>query len=828
MVRFEYRKNKAFVFSYFLILVVLGSIQVQAQTLTTISFAPPIWLSGNIQDQLFDEFESNHNVEVVIVPMDAGDYYPNASGDIMTHLDGAKAYAERADVLYVTNNTLSTEMTRAGFILDLQPLIAVDTNFPVEAFRNNIWEAFRWDNAHWAIPVSASISVLTYEKSRFDNFGIPYSDHAWTVDELVQIADRVRSSDDGGNHPILFTSSPEQYLLGLYGQPLYDNFSGMPDLDQSGLREIISQWGEIAQEGIVVNMLTSMADFEQILITQTTISDLSRLNRNGYGFTLFPDGTSSMDAHGFAVSGGTDHPELAYELVKYLSQNETFITLLNTDVPARMDIEILDLSSSRTLDFWQVAVDSALPVSALPHRGYLRSILTEITNGTDIDTAIFNAQTTLDQNLTSAIEFQDGALNVRTYRRRNELDPNQIAIKFGLFQMSSPLPGGSNWDNAIERFINNHPNVGQIDLVVDYARHDNFARDVDCFYTPTNILPDADLSTLLDIKPLLDADGNFSSNSELVGRSLSMLTVENAVYGYPITIYPQVMFYNQTALNNLGVPAPAIDWTLSDFLFMLDTIASLDISENAFNPYGLDTIQWLMLIASAGGLPFDYRTTPPTVNLTDPDVVDAIRQVLDLAKQDHVQYNKLHSWVTVLGSIEANIIIGNVLSESALVGMNRLDSVYMPVFFPTGSDYVPITFDIGSAYISRSSAHIDACYDWISWIVADAPELFSGIPVNGLHHAYLSETTEQLYNIFIDYLTSPNAVILPRPAGTHLTEYAWLNRVFDNYVLNDADLETELKLAEDFINEFRACIANSSPRTAGNCVIDIDPTLFDF
>jgi hypothetical protein len=48
-----------------------------------------------------------------------------------------------------------------------------------------------------------------------------------------------------------------------------------------------------------------------------------------------------------------------------------------------------------------------------------------------------------------------------------------------------------------------------------------------------------------------------------------------------------------------------------------------------------------MLIAAYGGLPFDYRTDPPTLNFTDPATVEAIRQVLDLAKADLIQYETL-------------------------------------------------------------------------------------------------------------------------------------------------------------------------------------------
>jgi hypothetical protein len=44
----------------------------------------------------------------------------------------------------------------------------------------------------------------------------------------------------------------------------------------------------------------------------------------------------------------------------------------------------------------------------------------------------------------------------------------------------------------------------------------------------------------------------------------------------------------------------------------------------------------MMLIAAYGGLPIDYRTTPATLNFTDPATISAIQQVLDLAKNGYI------------------------------------------------------------------------------------------------------------------------------------------------------------------------------------------------
>ena len=73
------------------------------------------------------------------------------------------------------------------------------------------------------------------------------------------------------------------------------------------------------------------------------------------------------------------------------------------------------------------------------------------------------------------------------------------------------------------------------------------------------------------------------------------------------------------------------------------------------------------------------------------------------------------------------------------------------------------------------------------------------------------------YHKFSQLLQTPNVVVFPelangslfQPAGT--IEHIWLNRAFDNYVLYDADLESEFAQAELFINTYRTCTASIPP-----------------
>ena len=66
----------------------------------------------------------------------------------------------------------------------------------------------------------------------------------------------------------------------------------------------------------------------------------------------------------------------------------------------------------------------------------------------------------------------------------------------------------------------------------------------------------------------------------------------------------------------------------------------------------------------------------------------------------------------------------------------------------------------------------------------------------------------------------------------------FLNRAFDRYVLDNADLDAELKQAETFATAYQGCIATIPPNTATtpqeqhtyfkqftDCAIKVDPSL---
>jgi hypothetical protein len=271
---------------------------------------------------------------------------------------------------------------------------------------------------------------------------------------------------------------------------------------------------------------------------------------------------------------------------------------------------------------------------------------------------------------------------------------------------------------------------------------------------------------------------------------------------------------------------------------------------------GFDDTYLLMLTAAYGGVPYDYRTSPPTINLTEAKNVEALRQVLDLAKDKLIGYQELvRNGGSFYFNNNAPIYSDTLSSTSFQMQQRNQDTGQTPmrvVNFPAGRDLLPLAYSIGTGYINSKSQNAEACYQWIS-TVARHPNLLSGIPARKSQLGDPAVVADQgpdvtaLYQHYADQMTDPKAIYFPGQYGGagggygSYIEKFWMDKAFDNYVLRDGDLEADLADAEKNMMTFRECtdkIPKVSPseldtpekalaynRQFADCAVNIDPSL---
>lgn len=851
------------------LLIVGFAVPMMGQGETIITIAIQEWMSDVFNDKLFDAFEAEHpGVKVVTVPVGNSMYYSSAAWMLEEHLDSAQEYTSKADVLTVSSYTLSPEATRAGYFLDLTPLVNSDPSFNADDFFPAALKSFQWDGATWGIPLSVSTQLLIYNKKAFDDAGLTYPDERWTLDDLAVAARTLTTYDEDGDVDV---PGMEFYNVGLLfrtilGEGFYDNtiIPNPPKFDHPELPALLETWIEL-QNDLRTN---GQYDYNAVPMSLNTPWKLTNPDGEEWGASLLPGGTAGVDVQGYAVSAGTANPELAYELAKFVSSDPLVVQRMFANSPARRSLVGVEVEDSNVFmpalpDEVQAlierAVEVGIPTSELRYNDYLNMAIASLSSEGQIDT-----QAMVEEAEAKALEAMETAaarrgatiLFVSTPVPTPSFGADQMLLNFGLSFYTSELPNQPEWDRLVTDFLATHPAVGNVNLTTQFFSQDGM-ETVDCYYQPSNAVPYLELEDYISLDPFMDADPAFD-RGDFIGDTLTQMQREGRTWGYPISIQPQILWYNYEIFNEQGLPAPEDGWSIDEFRDALEQLKGTLEDEDApvFRAESFGNTYLLMLIAAYGGVPYDYRTDPPTINFNEPDTVDAIRQILDLAKEGYINYQQLVSNGGMFGGFGAPI-----LSES-LTGFswrlrNRIDPVssfqepYFLTTYPYGNEFTPVAYDIGAAYIQDHAQNPEICYQFIAYI-AQRPDLFAAIPARrsqltdpSLSAAWGADMAA-LYQTFGELIESPNALILTRQyAGNDsfntYVEPMWLNKAFDNYVLNGGDLETELATAQQRAEEYRECVSGipevnlaelDTPeasqahyRQFTDCAISVDPSM---
>ncbi len=861
--------RRIFTLAILTMILIVGAISpLLGQGETIVTVAAPDWMGDALRNELFDSFEAEHpGVKVVIVPIGNDAYFAPAANDLEKHLDAAQKYASYADVTYIASYSMSVEATRAGYFLNLAPLINSDASFNTDDFFPKIWQSVQWDDGIWYIPVSASINVLVYDANAFDKAGLAYPNEKWTFDELANAARTLTTHHQDGSIdvPGFQAYNPAMFFYGFTGQSLYDSSvsPSAPKFDSAELPTFLESWRALQKD----TSANGSFDFNKVPFTYGQpwqMMNPSTDNTQKWAASLLPGGVAGLDVQGFAVSSGTLNPELAYALADFASKSPEIVNRLYGNSPARKSmvgvkpddsIFVSPPPSKEAQDIIDRALENAVPTSELRFQDYLDVALTKEGNASaDMKSIIQEAEVNAVKSLETASARKGTAtVYVNTPVPTPSFGSDQIVLNFGLgVDISSTR---DQWNRVISDFLAANPSVGNVDIRTQFYEQKDMDA-LDCYYQPYNAVPSMKLEDFLAFDPFVDADPAFD-RSDFIGTVLDQVTRDDHIWAYPIVIQPSVLWYNQELFTKAGLPSPEAGWTVDAFKDALQKLHGTLEKETdpVFTPGSFGNTYLLMLIAAYGGVPYDYRTTPPTINFTDPATVDAIRQVLDLAKDGYIGYQKL-AGVNSFFSGGSSPITDDSLSTYSWRFQNRANPDFQDpsrlANFPHGSQLIPVAYGIGAAYIQNHAQSPDACYKWIADI-AKRPDLLGGMPARLTQINDPTITTAQgedvsaLYQGFVDTFQQPNTITFPGQYGggsgdfSSYVEPMWLNKVFDNYVLENGDLEHDLADAETFAKAFRECaspIPKMNPEDLQTpesstayykqfveCAVKIDPTM---
>ncbi|HLY27516.1 MAG TPA: extracellular solute-binding protein [Aggregatilineales bacterium] len=839
------RRSLSLILALALVLPPLSTVQLSPIAAQETSIVLSIALPGGGDDQssqsLFSEFEAAHpGVTVKVVDADS---YPlsDAADGLDMYFTALQKYASAADVLAFQgfNLSLTPFATRGGYVLDMAPLITSDSSFQSRDFYPPMLAAYQWDHGTWALPIGAVPVLLSYDKSAFDRAGIAYPDGHWTLDDFVSVVKKLTLKDATGHVTAAgFANSGrifrEALWRSLIGADVTDDNSAqaMPHFDTPVAEAVMDAYFQLEQQGDISGDTNSAAMFVGDVRSQD-------FNQPGRGWSLLPGNKAALLPDGLAISAGTQHADLSYALIKFLTTRPEFKSLLPT-LKSQAQVSMI---SSPTLapeikDMLNSAVSDGLSYSNLRFMDYLNA--TWISHPTSAKAGLQTEEARAVSDLKTADGKKATQALVINEPAPPAVAPGKVVLKFDVTSYIKPLPTQDQWNRVIQDFTSTDPQVGAVELRAGYETAQDAASRADCFYEPNNAVSTAG-DAVLNLDPFLNADRGFDK-SDFVGNILLAVQRNNKTYALPIDIEPLILRYSSQQFRQANLPMPTNTWTVESFADSLRALKAAGDGEAPFVDSATNGTYLMVLIAAYGGVPIDYRTTPPTINFSDAAKVTAIRQVLDLAKAGYLRYAALSNL-----SDPSNLLPGPTtpLYPSYLTGFTGKKpipgaSIDKPVLFPAGRQSSALAYDLGTAYISAQSQNPQACYRFISMIAAH-PELFSTMPVRRsiLTSQTLQSTTTPevmaLYNQIAAILSDPHTVPIPMfdkgsvTVSNILLEH-WLYEAFDSYVLHGGDLDAGLKTAETYAKGFEDCTANLSPlmvNSAGQSTHDLTRAYLD-
>lgn len=860
-------------------IVLLGAgviLPLAAQDEIILSIYVDEWMRTIFNDELFADFYAEHpGVKVIAVARSQNEFYVPAAYDAEGHFEGVERFASAADVLWVSSYDLITEDTRAGFFLDLMPLVTGDPDLNVGDFYPSIWQSFQWDGGIWGMPVGGTVSFIMYNPAAFDEAGLSYPNEGWTFDDYANATRALAQvgSDGKVEAPGFIAWDAASLYVALTGERYYDDstFPASPRIYTPELEAFLETYVSLQEEGVLNPSSTGSLDINEIPMM---LDGPWRLYNAGFSDeepvdwqVLLPGGRATLSVQGFAVSAGTDHPELAYELTKYLTTQPQIIGYTGS-VPARQSMvgvqdENNPFARLQAPAEVQAVIDRALanaiPTSEIRFGNYVSAALSAMLNEDEAKTAqqaLQDAEAEAIQNLETAEAIRNSVtLMVAQPTPTPVLAQGEISLRFRLSGSFATPPNRDQWDALIREFVATDPEVGNIELITGFSQGQE---EVDCFYEDWDgRVANMDMANpdILSLDPLVGADPAFNRD-DLIPRVLDQVTRDNQIWGYPIAIFPEVLWYNHETFTEANAIAPVNGWDVAAFNDALEAIGTIPDGLPAFVPNFGGATYLSLLMAAYGAIPYDDRTNPPTLNFNDPATIEGMRQVLDLAKAGYIDYQEL---ADMGGGFFSSGNTAPIMTDSLSAGNWRLlnrgepqmaDDPYLLTTYPIGSQYTPLSYSVGSAFIADTAVNPEACYRWISTL-AQHPNLLIGMPARRSQlsdptlAAALGDNVIALYEQYSTYLDDPNAIVFARYGSSSYRgawmEQRWLYRVFDRYVLENGDLEADLVQLEADIAMYRECLANvpeystlgadateeewmALQRQIAECAIAIDPS----
>lgn len=308
----------------------------------------------SVQNGLDQFMEENPDIKVTYTPVPSEQYHSK----LLTQLASSSA----PDVFFLGSEEYRDFQSR-DVLMDLTNLLEEDPELALDDFIDSSKEIMEVDGGVYGVSSTTVSPVLYYNKTLFDEAGIDYPpsnpENAWTWEEFRNIAKELTVKNGEDTEQFGVYGLENHYMnialiLGNGGNVWAED--GSVALNSEATRDV---WGKIKQlryedgsspaaqtlENIGMNASQMLQTGKVAMIVEGSWA-LQELSTMGFpvGVASLPktgtEATTHGQAHVHAAWNNTEHPEEAWELIKFLSSAEYQTDLIKEGLwmPNRVDM----------------------------------------------------------------------------------------------------------------------------------------------------------------------------------------------------------------------------------------------------------------------------------------------------------------------------------------------------------------------------------------------------------------------------------------------------------------------------------------------------------
>ena len=257
-----------------------------------------------------------------------------------TLLEAGASGGDMPDVFWMHSSEAVKYMDNE-ILLDITDQVAESTVLELDKFPDDLKEMYQWNGRTYALPKDMDTIAIWYNKTMFDEAGIPYPDGSWTWDEFYDIAKQL-TKEDGSQYGFCANPSNEQdtwmntvYTLGgcilndegmsgfddpktiaameFFGDMVHNVMPPASVMSETGT-DVLFGSGKVAMISQGSWMVAGFKDNEYI-VANADVARLPRDPQTGRSISMY-------NGLGWAASAGTKNPEGAYKLIEWFATKE--------------------------------------------------------------------------------------------------------------------------------------------------------------------------------------------------------------------------------------------------------------------------------------------------------------------------------------------------------------------------------------------------------------------------------------------------------------------------------------------------------------------------